>query len=42
MSETTRNALPSGFDVVDYEPLQLKGANEKQAIYQLQITVAAD
>jgi adenylate cyclase len=42
MSETTRNALPTGFDVVDYEPLQLKGANEKQAIYQLQITVAAD
>ncbi|HSS94224.1 MAG TPA: adenylate/guanylate cyclase domain-containing protein [Candidatus Dormibacteraeota bacterium] len=42
MSETTRNALPSGFDVVDYEPLQLKGANEKQAIYQLQITVTAD
>ena len=42
MSETTRDSLPAGIDVVDFEPLLLKGANEKQPIYQLQISVTAD
>ncbi len=38
MSETTRDALPADVEVIDYEPLLLKGASEKQPIYQLQIT----
>ena len=42
MSETTRDSLPGLIDVVDFEPLLLKGATEKQPIYQLQITVAAE
>jgi class 3 adenylate cyclase len=35
MSETTRDALPAGLDVVEFERMLLKGANDKQAIYQL-------
>jgi len=42
MSESTRDALQSGIEVVDFEPLLLKGANVKQAIYQLQIVVTAE
>src|SRR5713226_70715 len=42
MSETTRGSLPDGIDVTDHEPLLLKGANEKQPIYQLQITVGME
>ena len=42
MSETTRAALPAHVDLVDFEPMQLKGASQKQPIYQLQITVTAE
>ena len=35
MSETTRNLLASDVEVIDYEPLVLKGTTEKQPIYQL-------
>jgi adenylate cyclase len=35
MSESTRNLLASDVEVVDYEPLILKGTTEKQPIYQL-------
>ena len=35
MSETTRNLLASDVEVIDYEPLILKGMTEKQLIYQL-------
>ena len=37
MSETTRLALPADIKVIDYEPLLLKGASQKQPIYQLMI-----
>jgi len=36
MSESTRNAVPAGTGVTDYEPMLLKGAREKQPIYQLE------
>jgi adenylate cyclase len=39
MSETTRDALPADVEVIDFEPLMLKGMTEKSAIYQLQISV---
>jgi adenylate cyclase len=42
MSETTRGSLPIGIDVIDHEPLLLKGANEPQLIYQLQISVGLE
>jgi adenylate cyclase len=42
MSETTRDALPSDVEVIDFEPLLLKGMTEKQAIYQLEITVVRE
>jgi len=42
MSETTRGSLPDGVEVMDYEPLQLKGSAAKQPIYQLQINVTAE
>jgi adenylate cyclase len=42
MSETTREALPAHVDLVVFEPMQLKGASQKQPIYQLQITVTAE
>ncbi len=41
MSATTRDALPADIRVIDYEPLLLKGASQKQPIYQLEITLAA-
>jgi Adenylate cyclase, family 3 (some proteins contain HAMP domain) len=41
MSETTRDALPAGIRVIDYEPLLLKGASQKQPIYQLVIEVTS-
>jgi adenylate cyclase len=41
MSETTRDALPDGLEVVAHESLQLKGSTSLQPIYQLQITVTA-
>ena len=37
MSATTRDALPAGVEVVDFEPLMLKGTTKKQPIYQLQM-----
>ncbi len=42
MSETTRGSLPDGVEVMDYEPLQLKGSAAKQPIYPLQINVTAE
>jgi adenylate cyclase len=42
MSETTRDLLPDGFEVTDHEAMLLKGANQPQSIYQLQITVTAE
>jgi hypothetical protein len=42
MSETTRGLLPDGFEVSDYEPMLLKGANQPQPIYKLEITVDAE
>jgi adenylate cyclase len=41
MSETTRDALAADVEVIDFEPLVLKGMTEKQPIYQLRITVSA-
>ncbi|HXC78037.1 MAG TPA: adenylate/guanylate cyclase domain-containing protein, partial [Candidatus Acidoferrum sp.] len=40
MSKTTRAALPDDVEVIDYEPLILKGMTEKQSIYQLSYTAA--
>jgi adenylate cyclase len=42
MSETTRARVPSGLRVSDFEPMQLKGANHPQAIYELSITVTTE
>jgi len=42
MSETTRDLLPDGFAVTDYEPMLLKGAAMPQAIFQLELTVTAE
>ncbi|TAN32884.1 GAF domain-containing protein [bacterium] len=42
MSETTRDALPAGVEVSEYEPMVLKGATSKQPIYQLLVTVTAE
>ena len=39
MSESTRDSLPAGIEVVEYELLQLKGSNTKQPIYQLLIVL---
>jgi len=38
MSETTRNLLATDVEVIDYEPLMLKGMTTKQPIYQLSST----
>lgn len=42
MSETTRDLLPPGFEVTDYEPMLFKGAGHPQAIFQLELTVTVD
>jgi adenylate cyclase len=42
MSETTRALVPAGFEVTHYEPMLLKGANQPQAIYQLELAVTAE
>ncbi len=42
MSETTRDLLPAGFEVTDFEPMLLKGAHQPQAIYQLELTVTVE
>ena len=34
--------VPAGFQVSDYEPMLLKGANKPQAIYELAISVIAE
>ena len=41
MSETTKDALSEGVMVVEYEPMLLKGASQKQPIYQLEIVEVA-
>jgi adenylate cyclase len=42
MSETTRQRLPNGFQVADYQPMLLKGANRPQPIFELSISVTAE
>jgi adenylate cyclase len=42
MSATTRDLLPEGFEVTDYEPMLLKGAGLPQPIFQLELTVTID
>jgi adenylate cyclase len=42
ISETTRAMLPKGLEVTHYEPLLLKGATERQPIYQLQTAVTVE
>jgi len=42
MSEATRDALPADVEVIDFEPLLLKGMTKKQPIYQLQVTVVRE
>ncbi len=42
MSETTRARVPTGFQVADFEPMLLKGANQPQPIYELAFTVTLD
>src|SRR5487761_484243 len=42
MSETTRDLLPPGFEVTDYEPMLLKGAGRPQPIFQLELTVTVE
>jgi adenylate cyclase len=42
MSETTRQHVPDGFQVADFEPMLLKGASRPQAIYELTFRVAAE
>jgi len=39
LSETTRDALPAGVLVVDYEPMLLKGASQPQPIYQFVLEI---
>ena len=41
MSEATRDALQNKVSVVDYEPMLLKGASQKQPIFQLEIIEVA-
>ena len=42
MSETTRARVPNGLRVADFEPMQLKGANQPQPIYELSISVTTE
>ena len=42
ISETTRERLPIGFQVADYPPMLLKGANRPQPIFELSISVPAE
>jgi adenylate cyclase len=41
LSETTKQALPVGVRVIDFEPMLLKGASAPQPIFQLEIEVLA-
>jgi hypothetical protein len=38
MSASTRDSLAGDVEVIDYEPLMLKGMTEKQPIFQLSIS----
>lgn len=42
LSETTRARVPEGFQVADFEPMLLKGANRPQPIFELTFTVTAE
>jgi hypothetical protein len=46
MSEATRSLtrdhLPRGVEVTNFEPLLLKGAMQRQSIYELQVPVRAE
>ena len=42
MSEATRTSLPADVEVVEYEPMLLKGTTEHQPIYQLRIAITAE
>ena len=42
MSETTRDALAGDVEVIDYEPMQLKGMTTKQPIFQLSSPLAGE
>ena len=42
MSATTRDLVPAGFEVTDFEPMLLKGAGVPQPIFQLELTVTID
>jgi adenylate cyclase len=40
MSESTRDSLAGDVEVIDYEPLMLKGTTEKQPIFQLSVSTS--
>jgi adenylate cyclase len=42
MSESTRDSLPADVELVDHEPLMLKGTTEKQPIYQLRVAALSE
>lgn len=42
MSDATRERLPEGFKVVEFEAMLLKGAPRPQPIHQLEVVVSAD
>ena len=42
MSGSTRDALPTGLSIMDYEPLLLKGTLEKQPIFQWEIEIEVE
>ena len=42
LSETTRALVSNGFQVAEFEPMLLKGAQRPQPIYQLEINVSAE
>src|SRR5215467_8587506 len=42
MSESTRDALANSVTVVEYEPMLLKGASQKQTIFQMTVEVVSE
>jgi adenylate cyclase len=42
LSETTKDALPEGVTVSDYQAMVLKGASSPQPIFQMEVKVAAE
>jgi adenylate cyclase len=42
MSEATRGSLPPDVELVEFQPMLLKGATQHQPIYQLTIAVTAE